>query len=125
MQVSDYNMVSTGSAEEMNVHRPIRVNSYLLDLLLVILFWKKYSFLETCGSNIFHRSDSCSDPIYPTGQIPAQIQYILQVRFLLRSNISYRSDSCSDPIYPTGQIPAHIDLRLLITLLVSSNFSSV
>jgi hypothetical protein len=85
MQVSDYNMVSTGSAEEMNVHRPIRVNSYLLDLLLVILFWKKYSFLETCGSNIFHRSDSCSDPIYPTGRIPAQIQYILQVRFLLIS----------------------------------------
>ena len=42
MQVSDYNMVSTGSAEEMNVHRPIRVHPYLLDLLLVILFWKKY-----------------------------------------------------------------------------------
>ena len=88
MQVSDYNMVSTGSAEEMNVHRPIRVNPYLLDLLLVILFWKKYSFLETCGSNIFHRSDSCSDPIYPTGQIPAHIDLRLLITLLVSSNFS-------------------------------------
>jgi hypothetical protein len=50
------------------------------------------------------------------------IQYIPQVRFLLRSNISYRSDSCSDPIYPTGQIPAQIQYILQVRFLLISTY---
>jgi hypothetical protein len=104
MQVSDYNMVSTGSAEEMNVHpcAPLFTWFTVSNLVLEEILITVCNFLFFLG-NVW-------------------IQYIPQVRFLLRSNISYRSDSCSDPIYPTGQIPAQIQYILQVRFLLISTY---